>query len=124
MIAGDSSSLVAYFAGETGPDIQAIDAALDADALRLPGPVLTEMLSYPKAGPKIAATLAAIPLLDVTDGYWERAGESRRKVLAHGFKARVADALIAQACIDHQIPLITRDADFRHFVKHCGLLLA
>ena len=26
--------------------------------------------------------------------------------------------------IDHDLPLITRDADFRHFAKHCGLKLA
>jgi predicted nucleic acid-binding protein len=39
-------------------------------------------------------------------------------VLATGFKARLADALIAQACIDHDVALITRDKDFRHFVRH------
>jgi predicted nucleic acid-binding protein len=124
MIAGDTSSLVAYLAGETGSDVEAIDTALTAGTLRMPGVVLTEMLSYPKAGPMMAASLAPIPLLDTTDGYWERAGETRRKVLAHGFKARIADALIAQACIDHNIPLIARDTDFRHFVRHCGLVLA
>jgi len=32
--------------------------------------------------------------------------------------------LIAQACIDNDVALITRDADFRHFAKHCGLKLA
>jgi predicted nucleic acid-binding protein len=26
--------------------------------------------------------------------------------------------------IDHDVPLITRDGDFRHFAKHCGLKLA
>jgi predicted nucleic acid-binding protein len=36
----------------------------------------------------------------------------------------LADALIAQSCIDHEISLIARDGDFRHFAKHCGLKLA
>jgi predicted nucleic acid-binding protein len=36
----------------------------------------------------------------------------------------LGDALIAQSCIDHDVPLITRDTDFRHFAKHCGLKLA
>jgi predicted nucleic acid-binding protein len=39
-------------------------------------------------------------------------------------KAKVADALIAQSCIDHDVALITRDRGFRHFAKHCGLRLA
>jgi predicted nucleic acid-binding protein len=41
-----------------------------------------------------------------------------------GLKAAVADALIAQSCIDNDVALITRDPDFRHFAKHCGLKLA
>jgi hypothetical protein len=48
----------------------------------------------------------------------------RRVVLRKGCKARVGNALIAQSCIDHDIALITRDRDFRHFVAHCGLKLA
>jgi predicted nucleic acid-binding protein len=38
--------------------------------------------------------------------------------------ARLLDALIAQSCIDHDVMLIARDDDFRHFAKHCGLKLA
>jgi predicted nucleic acid-binding protein len=60
----------------------------------------------------------------VIDGYWQRAGESRRALKTHKLKARIADALIAQSCIDHDVALITRDVDFRHFAKHCGLKLA
>jgi predicted nucleic acid-binding protein len=40
-----------------------------------------------------------------------------------GIRAKTADALIAQSCIDHDVALITRDRDFRHFVRHCGLKL-
>jgi predicted nucleic acid-binding protein len=43
---------------------------------------------------------------------------------AKRLKAKVADTLIAQSCIDHDVALITRDGDFRHFAKHCGLKLA
>jgi len=35
----------------------------------------------------------------------------------------LADTLIAQSCIDYRVPLITRDSDFRHFAKYCGLIL-
>jgi predicted nucleic acid-binding protein len=37
---------------------------------------------------------------------------------------RLADTLIAQSCIDHHVPLITRDVDFRHFAKLGMLVLA
>lgn len=53
------------------------------------------------------ALLAAAPLLPVIDGYWERATLNRRALAQRGLEARLADALIAQSCIDADIPLIT-----------------
>jgi predicted nucleic acid-binding protein len=49
----------------------------------------------------------------------------RAKVLAQHRKARLGDALIAQSCLDRDIPLITRDRDFRAFaeVANLGLVL-
>jgi predicted nucleic acid-binding protein len=52
------------------------------------------------------------------------AAAARWIVLSKGFKAEVGDALIAQSCINHDVALISRDRDFRHFVAHCGLKLA
>ena len=124
MIAADTSILVAYLEGGAEPDVAVIGTAIDDGRLRLPPVVITELLSYPKAGPKLEAVIGTFLQLETDPGYWERAGETRRRVLTHGFKARVADALIAQSCIDHKVPLMTRDRDFRHFVKHCGLILA
>jgi predicted nucleic acid-binding protein len=46
-----------------------------------------------------------------------RAAHSRRVLQENGLKARIADTLIAQSCIDHDVPLITRDRDFRHFFR-------
>jgi predicted nucleic acid-binding protein len=51
-----------------------------------------------------------------------RAGLLRAELLRGILKAQLADCLIAQSCIDHDIPLITYDRDFRHFV-HAGLKL-
>jgi hypothetical protein len=62
----------------------------------------------------LSGSLLQLPLLEVQPGYWQRVGTLRAKVLARGFKSRVADALIAQCCIDHGVKLITRDRDFRH----------
>jgi len=78
-------------------------------------------LSAPQLPSSVAATLSEIPLIEVTDGYWERAGALRAKVLAKKRKARLGDALIAQSCLDRGIPLITRDRDFRAFADAANL---
>jgi predicted nucleic acid-binding protein len=124
MIAADTSSLVAYMQGETGPDVERIDRAALAGDLALPPVVVTELFSDQAAAQWIEQHLTGFALLPVDGGYWRRAGESRRALVHRGLKAKVADALIAQACIDNGVALITRDADFRHFAKHCGLKLA
>ena len=69
------------------------------------------------------AFVLTLPVLPTNDGYWKRAGELRRSVLEVGRKAKLADALIAQVCIDNNASLITNDADFRHFTR-AGLKLA
>ena len=43
--------------------------------------------------------------------------------MSKGLKARALDSLIAQCCIDADVPLIARDTDYRHFAKWCGLKL-
>ncbi len=124
MIAADTSSLSAYFKGEDGPDVQSIANALAAGEICMPPLVLTEMLSDPLAAQDMMETIAGFLLLPILDGYWLRAGEARRALKQKGFKAKIGDALIAQSCLDHNAPLITRDSDFRHFATHCGLRLA
>jgi predicted nucleic acid-binding protein len=91
--------------------------------LVLPAVVLTEVLSDPRLPPKHIALIQALPLLDIKDGFWARAAQSRAKLLARKLRARLPDTLIAQSCIEHDIPLIARAGDFRHFAKYCGLKL-
>lgn len=117
MIAADSSSLVRYLAGATGEDVNLVDDALASKQLVLPPVVITEVASAPTRGEDVGTMLAALPTLDLDEGYWERAGRLRAQLLASGVKARLGDALIAQSCLDHDVALITADRDFRHFVK-------
>jgi predicted nucleic acid-binding protein len=56
-------------------------------------------------------------MLELRLGFWWRAGELRANTLREGYKAKLADVLIAQSCIDHDVVLITNDADFRHFLR-------
>lgn len=123
MIAADSSSLIAYLSGSTGADVDAIDRSLGDNQLCLPPVVLAELLSEPKLSEAVAATLRAIPLLGITEGFWDRAGALRASLMARKRHARLAETLIAQTCLDHDVVLITRDADFRLFRRFAALKL-
>ena len=123
MIALDTSTVIEYLSGGEGVDIVVAEAALEHKQAVLPPVVLSELLSDPRLSPDVAGVLKELPLLSLIDGFWERAGYLRSKLIHRGQKARLADALIAQVCIDHGVPLVSRDADFRHFVRHGGLRL-
>ncbi|HEY1631065.1 MAG TPA: PIN domain-containing protein [Rhizomicrobium sp.] len=124
MIAADTSALSAFFKGEEGADVRLIQAALETRSICLCPLVVTEMLSDPLAQKTMMETVVDFPLLPILDGYWIRAGDARRLLRKNGLKAKVADTLIAQSCLDNDVSLITRDDDFRHFAKYCGLKLA
>ena len=121
MIAADTSTWIAFFSGAEGEDVDRLDDALQDRLLTMPPPVLSELLSDPKMSADLEATLREVPLLDTSDGYWARAGRLRGSVLARRRKARLGDALIAQSCLDHRLPLLTLDRDFMAFADAAGL---
>lgn len=104
VVAVDTSSLQRYYAGLKDDRTADVDDAMLADRVVLPPIVLTEALSEPDLTPERAARLYVLPLLTITDGYWERAGTMRGWLLSQGLRAKLADTLIAQSCIDHDIP--------------------
>ena len=124
MIAADSSSVIAYFRGDSGRDVKLLDTALESADLALPPVVLTEILSDPGLQASFVELVRVIPVLEIHVGFWERAAATRAQVLSRRLKAPLADSLIAQCCIDHGLPLITRDRGFQHFAKLSGLNLA
>jgi hypothetical protein len=121
MIAADTSTWIAFFSGAEGEDVERLDDALQDRAVMMPPPVLSELLSDPKLSADLEATLREVPFLGTSDGYWARAGRLRATVLVRRRKARVGDALIAQSCLDHRLPLLTRDRDFMAFADAAGL---
>jgi predicted nucleic acid-binding protein len=123
VIAVDTSSMIAFLEGAPGDDVELVQSALDHQQLVLPPPVLTELLSDPALEPSVCALLTALPQLQLEPGFWDRAGLLPASVLKRRLKARVADALIAQSCLDQTVPLVTRDKDVRHFAKAAGLAL-
>ena len=115
--------MIAYLQGAKGTDVTVIDHAL-LDQIAVFSPVtLSELFSAPNLSSTLRETLLAIPLLPILDGFWVRAGLLRAKILGKGFKAKLADTLIAQTCLDHQVPLVTRDQDFHVFKQFAKLQL-
>jgi predicted nucleic acid-binding protein len=107
--------MVAFLGGDPGSDVEHVRAALAADQLVLPPPVFTELVSDPSIKSGVVDQLRSIRRRPLGAGYWERAGRLRAAVLTRKRRARLGDALIAQFCLDHDLPLITRDGDFRQF---------
>jgi len=124
MISCDTLSLSAYLRGKKGDDVEQVETALVTGQLALPPVVLTEILSDVLAGPMLDDLFAGLSTLPLKDGYWIRAAHTRRRVRTGVFVPRTTQALVAQACIDADVPLITRDDEFRYFAQHCGLKLA
>jgi len=126
VIAVDTSSWIAFFSDREpfGDDTALVESALADQQACLPPVVLTELLSDPKLPGAMATLLSQLPVLDPEPGFWERAGRLRARLLARKRRARLADALIAQSCLDYDVRLVTRDDDFRHFARLGGLRLA
>jgi predicted nucleic acid-binding protein len=121
VIAADSNSVIAYLSGDAGQDVEILDHALTDRLVVLPPVVLVELLTDPQLPSPVRNLLTALPLLDIKSGYWERAANIRARALSKRRKARLADTLIAQSCLDHDVPLIARDRDFRTFARFAGL---
>ena len=123
MICSDTSSFIAFLHGETGHDVDLITEALGRRQLTLAPASVSELLSYPALPGTMQDLILKTPLLEVTPGYWERAGRTRALLIQHQYRPKIADTLIAQSCLDHDVPLITRDEDFKSFEKLAGLRL-
>ena len=116
--------MIAYFGGEIAPDTDAIAEAYQTRTLVLPPPVLVELIGRTTTVAAIDEIANGAAQLPISPGFWARARQSRSLVMSKGLKARALDSLIAQCCIDTDVPLIARDTDFRHFARWCGLKLA
>lgn len=121
MIAADTSTWIAYLQGETGDDADLLDRALQDKQVLMAPVVLAELLSDPKLDSKVVKSLCGIPLIEVSEGFWQRAGRLRAQVLGKRRKARLGDALIAQGCVDRGVPLVTRDRELRAFAEAANL---
>ena len=119
----DTNCVIAYLAGDAGEDIDFLDKLLERRAVALAPVVIAELLSDPDLPREAAKLIESLPRLALGDDYWQRTGKLRASLARRGYSARLADTLIAQSCLDHKVPLLTRDKGFQRFNKVAGLKL-
>lgn len=117
MIGVDTSSIVAYLQGDEASDVELVAEAIAHETLIVPPFVVAELFSARGISDPVKETISELPRLSIKDGFWERVGSTRLKLLQKGYKARTLDTMIALYCLDHEMPLITRDSDYRHFAE-------
>jgi predicted nucleic acid-binding protein len=121
MISVDTSAFILYFQDSKHAISQKVSQLLASNSLVLPPVVLSEMLSDPALPNEIRIYLSDLLILDILPDYWIRVGNMRRILLEKGLKCKLPDAMIAQSCLDYDIPILTGDYDFRHYVNHFNL---
>jgi predicted nucleic acid-binding protein len=119
----DTNSWIAYLAGSAGADVERIEEGLAGRFLAMSPVVLAELLSDPVLPHEAAQFFQQIPLLELTTDYWVRAGIMRARMIRLRYKPKLADTLVVQSCLDHGALLLSRDRDFRPFVRHAQLRL-
>lgn len=123
MIVADSSVLIPWAEGNPTDKTRLLRFHIGQETLRVAPVSITELLSTRDLRPEVRLVAQNFDLLELQDGYCARAGLLRGRCLAAGRRARLADALIAQACLDADLPLLTSDADFAVFQLIGGLKL-
>ena len=121
MLAVDTSTWIAHLQSQPGSDVQTLRQVLQSQIVFMPPVVLSELLGDPAFPDEEKVFLSGIETLDMLPQYWERAGAMRAKLARKKLRPKLPNALIAQSCIDYDVPLLTRDAGFAMFAEHCGL---
>jgi predicted nucleic acid-binding protein len=107
------------------PEVAALrEALLGSRGVVTTGFVLQELLqgfSGPRARKSILERFAALPLLQPDREDHVAAAEIRNRCRRSGVRLGTIDALLAQLCIRHELPLLTTDRDFLHASEHCPL---
>lgn len=123
MIVADSSVLIPWAEGIVTDKTTLLQEHIEQLTLRVAPISITELLSARDLAPEIRLIAETLHTLELQEGYWARAGLLRSRCLSAGRRTRLADALIAQACLDAALPLLTNDGDFEVFQAIGGLTL-
>ncbi|HNP37542.1 MAG TPA: PIN domain nuclease [Woeseiaceae bacterium] len=126
MILVDSSVWIDYFSDNGSPEADFLDGVLGVSAVAIGDLILTEVLQglrhdkdY-KTARRLLGELTIFELLGTKMA--EKSANNFRKLRKKGITIRkIADSIIASFCIEHNLPLLFSDKDFKPFVEHLGL---
>jgi predicted nucleic acid-binding protein len=102
------------------PEIEALKRSLTAGSVVTTGLVLQELLQgfpKPQAHAQITAQFASLPMLMPNRDDHIRAAQLRNLCRRKGIQVGTIDALLAQLCIHHDLPMLTTDRDFQRVAE-------
>ena len=85
--------------------------------------VLSELLSSTQMIPTVEKALLEMPFASPSPDFWKDTGKLRRQLAKQGVNATLADCLVAQSCLEQDLPLLTRDKGIKKFSEKIGLAL-
>lgn len=126
MILVDSSVWIDYFNGRSSPETDFLDEILGVRPIATGDLILTEVLQgfrndkdYSTAR-RLLTELAIFELLGTKMAV--KSADNYRKLRKKGVTVRkTADVIIASFCLEHDLPLLFSDKDFKPFEEHFGL---
>ena len=126
MILVDSSVWIDYFLGRDTPQVEILDKSLGVRSVGVGDLVLTEVLQGFRDDKDYRIARSIMDELTVFEMLGKdlaiKSAENFRKLRKKGITIRkTADVIIATYCIEHGMPLLFSDKDFKPFVQHLQL---
>lgn len=126
MILVDSSIWIDYFQGRDTLQVEILDRSLGVRDVGVGDLVLTEVLQGFRDDKDYRVAKSIMDELSVFDmlekGMALKSAENFRKLRKKGITIRkTAEVIIATYCIEHRLPLLFSDKDFKPFVRHLKL---
>lgn len=129
MIVVDSSVWIDYFNGVDSAASERLDTLLGTEPLAVGDLILTEVLqgfrndAHYKTARRLMMSLTVLEMLGQKMAL--KSADNYRALRTRGVTVRrTVDVIIATYCIEHGLPLLFDDKDFRPFVQHLGLQTA
>lgn len=126
MILVDSSVWIDYFLGRDTPQVEILDKSLGVRSVGVGDLVLTEVLQGFRDDKDYRIARSIMDELTVFEMLGKdlaiKSAENFRKLRKKGITIRkTADVIIATYCIEHGMPLLFSDKDFKPFVQRLQL---
>jgi len=122
-VIADTSIWIDYFLGKPGEDLDSFRISLNEGRVVMAPAVLSELLSSTEMTATVEKALLEMPIASPTPAFWKDSGKLRRLLAKQGMNASLADCLVVQSCLEHDLPLLTRDKGIKKFASKVGLVL-